>query len=215
MDKFLILCGADSNRYSANINHEKYAKSQNVEYKFIIKEGINNPFFIKPYCISEALEQGYTHILCIDDDAFFINHNWNFKEVFNTYEHDLIVTRGRAKKSGTTYFNAGIMFIRNTENMKLLFSKTPNVPAKEYTKNWKSEWGPCTGNEQPRLIYLTQTLFPESVKVIDYPGFNACEIEFHKSKNFLSTSPPIVHITGRNKEGKLKRFINDTGIHLP
>lgn len=215
MSKFLILSGADSYRYNAHINHKKYADHIEVDYQFKIKDNISNPFFIKPYCITEALEEGYTHILCIDDDAFFINNDWDFRSVFESYSEDLIVTRGRAKKSGTTLFNAGVMFIRNTERMKLLFKKTPTLHQKEFSKNWDKEWGPCVGNEQPRLIYLSQTLFPDAVKIIDYPGFNASEVTFKQRRNFLATKPPIVHITGQKKEAKIERFQKVTGITLP
>jgi len=82
-------------------------------------------------------------------------------------------------------------------------------------KNWKPEWGPCVGNDQPRMIYLTQTKYPEAVKILEYPGFNAHEITFKQRKNFMQTKPPIAHITGTNKQGKIERFTQVTGIKLP
>lgn len=215
MKDFLILSCADSNRFDADINHKRYADNHSIEYQFHTVTHLSNPFFIKPYCVSQALSQGYENILCIDDDAFFINQAWDFREIFSNYCQDLIVTRGRKKKSGTTLFNAGVMFVKNTDKMRTLFEKAPRVSSQEFQKSWNSDWGPCVGNEQPRLIYLTQTLFPEAVKIIDYPGFNAAEIEFHKRKSFIDTKPPIVHITGQNKKGKLERFVKDTGINLP
>jgi hypothetical protein len=152
--------------------------------------------------------------LCIDDDAFFINNNWDCTSIFQDYPEDLIVTKGRGKKTGVTLFNAGVMFIRNTPIMKEIFSKTPYIKQNTLNDNWRSEWGPLVGNEQPRLIYLTQTLAPKNVKIIDYPGFNAHDVTFKKS-NFIKTNPPIVHITGQNKEGKIERFTQVTGIPLP
>lgn len=215
MKDFLILSCADSNRFRADINHKRYADNHSVEYQFHTVTHLSNPFFIKAYCITQAISQGYKNILCIDDDAFFINSNWDLKKVFSIYSEDLIVTRGRKKKSGTTLFNAGIMFIKNTEKMRTLFEKTPLISSQEVSKNWQADWGPCVGNEQPRLIYLTQTLFPESVKIIDYPGFNAAEIEFHKRRPCTKENLPIVHITGKNKKSKIERFIKNTGIDLP
>ena len=215
MKDFLILSCADSNRFGANINHKRYADNYFTEYQFHTVTHLSNPFFIKPYCVSQALSQGYENILCIDDDAFFINQAWDFREIFSNYRQDLIVTRGRKKKSGTTLFNAGVMFIKNTDKMRTLFEKAPRVSSQEFQKSWNSEWGPCVGNEQPRLIYLTQTLFSENIKILDYPGFNAHEITFKQKKNFLATNPPIVHITGTNKKGKIKRFTEVTGIPLP
>jgi len=214
-DKTIIISGADSHRFDAHLNHERYAKSQGIDYKFYKSENLPNPYFTKCYAIIDSFEQGYDYVLWIDDDAFFLNSNWNCRKIFDQYSEDVVVARGRNKKNGTTFFNNGIMFIRNTENMKDLFSSIPETPWKHLIKNWKPEWGPLTGNDQPRMIYLTQTRYPNAVKVLDYPAFNAHEIEFHKSKNFLKTNPPLVHITGNNKEGKIQRFIKDTGIILP
>ena len=214
-DKTLIFSAADADRYGAKINHQRYASAQGIDYKFEIRTDLKNPFFIKPICLAELLESDYEYILCIDDDAFFIDNSWDCTSVFKKYSEDLIVTKGRAKKQGTTLFNAGVMFIRNTDNMRMLFKKTTQISNRELWDNWKSDWGPKEGNEQPRLIYLTQTLFPDAIKILDYPGFNAHEITFKQRKNFLETNPPIVHVTGRNKEGKIQRFIRNTGVQIP
>lgn len=214
-DKTIIISGADSYRYDAHINHQRYADAQNIKYEFHKSENLPNPFFTKCYAILDSFDKGYEYVLWIDDDAFFLNDSWDCTEVFDQYAEDVVVVRGRNKKNGITFFNNGIMFIRNTENMRDLFSTIPELAWKQLTKNWKPEWGPLTGNDQPRMIYLTQTRYPESVKVLDYPSFNAHEIEFHKKPNFIKTNPPIVHITGQNKESKIRRFIKDTGINLP
>lgn len=214
--KTIIISGADSYRFDAHINHQRYADAQGIEYKFHLSEGLKNPFFTKCYAILDSFKQGYEYVLWIDDDAFFINPEWDCTSVFREYREDVIVTQGRTnKKSGITFFNNGIMFIRNTKNMRDLFESIPNILWAEVQSNWKSEWGPCEGNDQPRMIYLTQTRYPKSVKVLDYPGFNAHEITFKQRKDFLKTDPPIAHITGTNKEGKIKRFTEVTGISLP
>jgi len=213
-NKTLILSASTADRFHAKVNHQKYADFQKIEYRFICRTDIQNPYLIKAACISEMLNLGYESILCVDDDVFFLNNNWNCCEIFENYTQDLIVTRGRAKKSGTTLFNAGVMFIKNTPTMQKIFSLLPDVRYSTLKGNWKHEWGPLTGQEQPRLIYLIKTIAPEKLKIIDYPGFNAHEIEFHKRKDFCNSNPPIVHITGQNKSGKLKRFVNNTGIQL-
>lgn len=214
--KTIIISGADSIRYNADKNHQSYANTFNIDYKFYIRNDLANPFFTKCYSILDAFNQGYEYVIWIDDDAFFIDHSWNCLAIFQQYQEDVIVTQGRTnKKSGITFFNNGIMFIRNTKNMRDLFESIPNILWAEVQSNWKSEWGPCEGNDQPRMIYLTQTRYPKSVKVLDYPGFNAHEITFKQRKDFLKTKPPIVHITGQNKQGKIERFQEVTGIVLP
>jgi hypothetical protein len=215
-DKTIIISGADSYRYGAHLNHQAYADAQGIDYKFHKSENLPNPYFTKCYAILDSFNKGYEYVLWMDDDAFFLDKKWNCTEIFTKYKEDVVVVRGRDKKSGTTYFNNGIMFIKNTPNMRDLFTKIPNTPWKELTKNWLPEWGPLAGNDQPRMIYITQTQYPKSVKVLDYPSFNAHEIEFHKkSQSFMKTNPPIVHVTGQKKESKIQRFIKNTGITLP
>lgn len=215
-NKTMIISGADSYRYNAHINHKKYADEQDVDYQFHLSENLPNPFFTKCYAILDSLDKGYDQILWVDDDVFFIDQDWNLNSIFEKYQKDVIVTQGRTnKKSGTTFFNNGVMFIRNTKKMRELFAAIPNISWNEVKSNWKTNWGPCEGNDQPRMIYLTQTKYPESVKILDYPGFNAHEITFKQRKDFLKTNPPIVHITGQNKQGKIKRFQKVTGINIP
>lgn len=215
-DKTTIISGANSQRFDAHINHERYSKSQGIDYKFHISENLPNPFFTKCYAILDSFDKGYEYVLWIDDDAFFINFDWDCLSVFKEYEEDVVVTQGRTnKKSGTTLFNNGIMFIRNTERTRDLFKSIPETPWREIKQSWKTDWGPCEGNDQPRMIYLTQTRYPAAVKILDYPGFNAHEITFKQRKNFLETNPPIVHITGRNKINKIQRFMRVTNIQLP
>jgi len=213
-DNTIIISGADSYRFDAHINHQRYADSQGIEYKFHLSEGLSNPFFTKCFAILDSFEQGYEYVLWIDDDAFFINPDWDCTEIYRSYPEDVIVTTSRKKKIGITLFNNGIMFIRNTPNMQNCFESIPKTPWNEMKQSWQPEWGPLVGNDQPRMIYLTQTRYPESVKILDYPGFNAHEITF-KKKGFLETNPPIVHITGQNKANKIKRFEKFTGISLP
>jgi len=215
-NKTIIISGADSHRYDAHINHQRYADVKGIDYKFHLSSGLANPYFTKCYAVLDSFEQGYEYVLWIDDDAFFINPNWDCLSVFQEHAEDVIVTQGRTnKKSGTTLFNNGIMFIKNTPIMKELFTDIPAVDWIETQRHWNNNWGPCEGNDQPRMIYLTQTRYPEAVRILDYPGFNAHEITFKQRKNFLETNPPIVHITGQNKESKIKRFTQVTGIPLP
>lgn len=214
--KTIIISGADSIRYNADENHQHYADVRGIDYKFHLSSGLTNPFFTKCYAILDSFDKDYDYVLWIDDDAFFIDPTWDCLSVFKNNSEDVIVTQGRTnKKSGITLFNNGIMFIKNTKTMQDLFYTIPNVDWSEVTSNWKSEWGPCEGNDQPRMIYLTQTRYSNNVKILKYPGFNAHEFTFKQQKNFLETNPPIVHITGPNKEGKIQRFINTTGINLP
>jgi len=215
-NKIIVISGADRNRYNAFKNHKKYCVKHSIDYQFHYSENLPNPYFTKCYAILDSFKKGYDKVLWVDDDVFFINLAWNCNSIYNQYTEEVIVTQGRTnKKSGTTLFNNGIMFIRNTPAMYNLFSSIPKIKKITLKENWNKEWGPCEGNDQPRMIYYTQTYFPEKVKILPYPGFNAHEITFKQQKNFLETKPPFVHITGQNKKGKLERFRRNTGINLP
>jgi len=212
----IIISGADSYRYGAHINHQRYADARGIDYKFHLSSGLANPFFTKCYAVLDSFDKGYNYVLWIDDDAFFINPTWDCLSVFKDSPEDVIVTQGRTnKKSSTTFFNNVIMFIRNTKNMQDLFQSIPNTSWGEVRSNWQAAWGPCEGNDQPRMIYLTQTRYPDVVKILEYPGFNAHEITFKQRRNFLNTNPPIAHITGKSKQSKIERFQKITGITLP
>ena len=212
----IIVSGADKTNCLAQINHLNYSQKHTIPYNFFVSTNLCNPFFTKCYAILDCFNKGYDKVLWIDDDVFFIDLTWECRQIFSKYQEDIIVTQGRTnKKSGTTLFNNGIMFIRNTKSTQELFQKIPNTSWQEIKENWNNNWGPCEGNDQPRMIYLIQTQFPKKIKILEYPGFNAHEITFKQRKNFLSTKPPFVHITGTNKKGKIKRFTEVTGIPLP
>jgi len=215
-NNLLIISGGNDYRYDAHLNHKNWAEYHKIAYKFYLNNNLSNPYFTKCYAILDAFKQGYENVLWVDDDVFFINLNWNAEKIFLEHEEDIIVTQGRTnKKSGITLFNNGIMFIRNSDVSLDIFNSVPKISWNEMQKNWSIDWGPLEGNDQPRMIYLTQTKYKKNIKIIPYPGFNAHEITFKQKRHFLQTNPPFVHITGKNKEGKIKRFQEVTGISLP
>ena len=216
-NNLIIISGGNDYRFGAHINHQNWADNHNTDYIFYLNKNLPNPYFTKCYAILDCFKKGYEKVLWIDDDVFFIQNNkCAVFNVFIDYKEDIVVTQGRTnKKSGITLFNNGIMFIKKSEISENIFKSIPNIKWEEVKNNWNNKWGPCEGNDQPRMIYFTQTYFPNNVKILPYPGFNAHEITFKQKKNFLQTNPPFVHITGQNKKGKIKRFQEVTGISLP
>ena len=212
----IIISGANKLRFDSHINHKKWADKKKIDYHFYINTDLPNPYFTKCHAILDCFDKGYNKVLWVDDDVFFINDHWNIEQYFSSYAEDIMVTQGRTnKKSGTTLFNNGIMFIKKSSITEKIFSAIPQITSKEMKQSWKKDWGPLEGNDQPRMIYYTQKYYYNSVKILPYPGFNAHEITFKQRKNFLHTHPPFVHITGQNKEAKIKRFQEVTGISLP
>ena len=211
----IIISGGNSYRFQADINHKNYAVRQSIDYEFYLNKNLENPYFTKCYAILDSFNKGYDYVIWIDDDAFFINYDWECCFIFKENKHDIIVTQDREKKGkDSNLFNNGIMFLRNTNKTKELFRLIPHITKKEMCKNWKPQWGSKSNQDQSRMIYLTQAKFDTSLKIVPYPGFNAHEFTF-KQKDFLNTKPPIVHFAGNNKQEKINRFQNVTGIQLP
>lgn len=206
-----VISGGNSNRFDAHINHKKYCDHWNIDYEFYLDPIKKPSYYIK---LDAILDSFNTHdkVLYVDDDAFFIDKNWDCKSVFDENEsYDLIVTQGPKVKHSRGLFNSGVMFLRKSDSIVNLLKQVPFLNRKVYIKEWNvSEWGlPGNDYDNARLIYLTQIHMKEKVKIIDYPGFNCKENDSHR------LSSPIVHFMGTRKEGKIKRFTEVTGISLP
>lgn len=209
-----VISGGNSDPLNVKSNHLKYCNTYNYNYKFYKRTDVNPPYFIKCYAILESL-QNFEYLLWIDNDVFFINQSWNIEEIFLAYKEDIIVTQGRAKKSGTTLFNNGIIFIRNTQISKWLFRTMLDTNYQTVAKNYQKDWGPIDSFDQSRMIYLTQAWCPNNLKILPYPGFNAHEESFKNQDFVKKTNPPLLHVTGKNKLDKLERFKRNTGINVP
>lgn len=212
-DKFIIVSGADKNRFDAETNHKNYCLHHSFNYKFNYKDNLPIPYFIKCYTILEAFEN-YEYVLWVDDDVFFLDHSWDARIIFQKYNNDIVVTRGKSKKSGITLFNNGIIYLKNTSTTRTLIQSMIDVTLEEVKQNYKESWGPMDELDQSRMIYLSQKMCPKKVTIVPYPGFNAHESDF-KKKDYLERNPPFVHITGPKKHEKIKRFYENTGIKLP
>jgi len=208
MDKFLILCAADKNRFDAYINHELYANKHQLQYSFQIRKDIPNKSFIKIISILEAFDLGYNKILCLDDDAFFVDLNWHCLEIFTKYKELLVVTKSPRKMKNPPLFNAGVMFLRKSRKTEEFLKRSLRTTQKELADQWnRDKFGIMSGVEQPRLILQSFKVLKDDVKVVDYPGFNG------RRKNFAFNAP-IVHFVSRNKEVNIQKFQKKTGINL-
>jgi len=208
MNDFIILCAADKNRFNADFNHRTYADTHQYQYNFKIRKDVFNKSFIKIISILEAFDLGYNKILCLDDDAFFVDLNWHCTEIFQKYNESLIVTRSPRKMKNPPLFNAGVMFLRKSRKTEEFLKKSLDTTQKELADQWNSDkFGIMSGVEQPRLILQSFKILKDDVKLVDYPGFNG------RRKNFAFNTP-IVHFVSRNKEINIQKFQKKTGINL-
>lgn len=208
MDKFLILCAADKNRFDACVNHQNYADFHGLEYRFQIRNDIQNISYIKIITILEAFRLDYNKILCLDDDAFFVDFEWNCFEIFKKYHESLIVTRSPKKMKNPPLFNAGVIFLRKNKKTKKFLEKSLTTTEEELSNKWDvGKFGRLSGVEQPRLILNSFEILKDDLQLIDYPGFNG------RRKNFAYNTP-IVHFVSKNKETNIQKFQRKTGINL-
>lgn len=206
--EYLIISGADNNRYNAKYNHQLYADRYNVLYKFCIVQNVIPSYFIKINLILEYFNQGYKNILWLDDDAFFVNLDWDFREVFYSYKKSFIVTRSPNKRKNLPLFNSGVMFIRNNYKTKKTLETCLHTSDETLLNNWNIEkYGNLVGNDQPRLIYNTDKILKDDIEIIDFPGFNGRRKQF-------AFDTPIVHFVSKNKETNIRKFQEKTGINL-
>jgi len=197
-EKCKIISGGNKNRFDAYKNHEIYCKYWNTEYEFYLDSKRQPPYFIKIDAILDSFKK-YDYVLYLDDDAFFLDRQWNYSNVFLNYsEYNLIVTAGYRG-----YFNSGVMFLKKSNRLIDLLNKVERINRNNYLNDWDfKSWGnPGQDYDNARLVYLTQRYLKDKTKIVDYPGFNCKELHFSKGY-----SSPIVHFTSRNKQGKMNRF---------
>lgn len=196
----MIVSAADKNRFDCDINHLKYAQSQNVNYKFYNDLKINDHYyFIKIHAILDALENN-DHVLYLDDDAFFTRTDWNYKTILKEYSTDIIVARSPNKpwfKKTPAIFNSGVMFFKKTNQVISLLQDVLEKPDYE----WKTDWGNQVGGDQDILIYLTQTKYKGIASIIEQTKINARHYDYEGELY------PIVHFAGKDKP--IKEFCNN------
>jgi len=193
----IIISGGNEYRFNSKINHQNYANHHSIEYKnytgIQFDQGlIEVPHYIKIYSILDALKT-HNEVMWIDDDAFFVNFNWDCRSIFELSDKPFILNKGWAVKAFSPMFNSGVMFIRKNDAVIKMLEEIPHITRDELRDAWKpTEWGRGKGNDQPRLIYLTQTKYKELLEVMDNykHKFN------NKPSHAMHSGANIVHFAG-------------------
>lgn len=212
---FTILSGAHTNRFNSKINHQNYADYWNYNYEFRDDIDCSNapneghPAFIKIYAILDALTR-YSKVMWIDEDAFFIDFDWNCFDCFGTTTKPILVSESHNIKTQQISFNSGVMFIRRSPKIFKMFKKVLEITHDKLEQEWNDEWGPLQGNDQPRLIYLTHTDYQDIHHISSY-----LENRWNKRpRHTLKSRCNIVHFAGGKKLEKIKDWEQKAGISL-
>ena len=193
----IIISGGNEYRFNSKINHQNYANHHSIEYKnytgIQYDQGlIKRPHYIKIYSILDALKN-HNEVMWIDDDAFFVNFDWDCRSIFKLSDKPFILNKGWAVKAFSPMFNSGVMFIRKNDDVIKMLEEIPNISTDELRDAWKpTEWGRGKGNDQPRLIYLSQTKYGHLFEIMDNykHRFN------QKSTHAMHSGANIVHFAG-------------------
>jgi len=210
----IIISGSNGNKYNADVNHKNYAKQHNIEYHYFTdidyKQGVmQHPGYLKTYAIRQALES-HDRVMWIDDDAFFIDFNWDCRTVFDQYTKPWIVSQSHPVKVRQAILNSGIMFYRKNLEIINMLSEIPNITDKEKLNSWQEEWGTTKGNDQPRYILMSQTKYKDCVDIVPYNqnGWNK------RRELCMRSHQQIVHFAGTNKESRMRDFERRVKIDL-
>lgn len=203
---YIISCGTHD-YFNCQINHKDYASYHNIDYVFYKNKDYQNPFFMKIDAILDAF--AYTELVFyLDYDAFFVDKNWDCRSIFVDNKESFVVTASPSKRQNLPRFNSGVMAIRKNRYTIDMLQKSKNILDKELKKVWnKHRYGDLDGNDQPRLIYLSDILLGNNIKIIPFPGFNGRRKQF-------AFDTPIVHFVSKNKETNIQKFQKRTGINL-
>ena len=213
----IIISGANRNRYGAPQNHELYAKKWGYEYKFYhfdVKDNLypheeRSELYKIPkvwagvdISIVDALQK-HDEVLWIDDDAFFVDFDWDCRDIYKLSDKPLIMSEDPVITGfSTPIFNAGVNFFRKNSDVINMVSEAPHLSDKEVIEKWDPAWGDNTGNNQPRWILLTQTKYKDVCHIASYnEGFNHAPWDYNKK------STKIIHFCGWLEESGFPKDI--------
>lgn len=210
----IIISGSNGSKYDAEINHKNYADYHGIDYHYYTdidyEQGImKRPSYIKTYAIRHALEL-YDKVMWIDDDAFFIDFNWDCRTVFEQYSKPWIVSQSHPVKARQAILNSGIMFYRKNLEIINMLSEIPNITDKEKLNSWQEEWGTTKGNDQPRYILMSQTKYKDYVDIVPY-NLNKWN---KKREHCMRSHHYIVHFAGARKQDRIPDFEKTIGVNF-
>ena len=192
----IIISGGNKIRFNSKINHQNYANHHSIEYKNYTgiqydRGLIKRPHYIKIYSLLDALKT-HNEVMWIDDDAFFVDFDWDFRKIFEVSDKPFILNKGWSVKAYTPMFNSGVMFVRKNKEVIKMLEEIPNIHVDVLTKEWKQEWGRGKGNDQPRLIYLSQTKYGHLFDMLDNNKYRFNQRPSHA----MHSKAHIVHFAG-------------------
>lgn len=210
----IIISGSNTDRFKTYVNHKNYADYRGYDYKYFTdidyEQGLmTSPAYTKVYAVLKALES-HNEVMWIDDDAFFINFEWDCKSVFTLTNKPFIASQSHSIKRNTPALNSGVMFFRRNKHIKRMLKLIPNISDEEKTSVWQKSWGSSGGNDQPRFIYLSQTKFKDVCHIIPY-----AENRWNtRPRHALKSTQHIVHFAGDKKQEKIDHFQETANISL-
>ena len=183
--------------FSSAENHRAYANKHGFTYIHCPWPGTTaNPYFNKIEYILEYMDK-YDYIFWIDDDAFFIDFDFNIAELIPKHPHLITICSSPKHKNIWTYISSGQFLIKSDERTKkfmLDIMKTNLFTVEEW---WdESKYGYYTDGDQDAMVYLSLNKYKDIFDIQDSAIFNSRVEELSKY------SVNLLHITGTVKKKK-------------
>lgn len=195
----ILTCTTENRKWLYDITNptkEKYCKNHNYDYIFSDtfypnkEKGI---YWLKPKFISENISEKYDWILWLDDDAGFINQNFDLEDFIKKNEEPNKLIYAAEDLNG---LNAGVLLIKSCQKSKEIFNFIYEKMEPIY-KNKKFQ-------DQDALKDITKDI--NVLKLVDGKIINAYDKNLTKSiKNQRNEKSCILHIAG-GTDFKLKHI---------
>jgi hypothetical protein len=204
--KICILSSCNHIRTIAHLNHDYYAKKHGYLYVFDISPPESESFFCHSK-IQKILKflPNFDYVLWIDDDALFTDFEKSLNGFISSNEKaDMIVSKSPIHRGRWTYFNAGVMLLRNSSNTCAFLERVLGADIQKVKSEWDHDkFGFFTNGDQDVMISLLQD-DPIRIERLASDALNSRPYEYDDSLPLSQHF--IVHFAESSKQQKIERF---------
>lgn len=184
----LVLSSHTRPEMSAPINHRLYCDRWGFDYLFDASPfALKSPFDQKTLSVLTNLKRSKADwIFWIDDDAYFMDFEKDLCDFIDGADDvDFIFCRSPVNPKGQwSIINAGIYFIRNSENAIHMLEAIYAAPDDLVRDHWDADrHGMYTidGSDQEKFIYIFETMnLMDRVQILPHVAFNARHYDFER-----------------------------------
>jgi hypothetical protein len=147
----------------------------------------------------------FDYVFWIDDDALFTDFEKPLSDFIASNENaDMIVSKSPVNRGLWTYFNAGVMLIKNSSNSLNFLERVLKADIMKVKREWDlNRFGFFTNGDQDVMISLLDK-DPIRIERLASEAMNSRPYEYDDSLPISQHF--IVHFTESSKQQKIERF---------